>query len=54
MLFAVLRRLKNHRMDDLPQHPVMKKWWVYMGDIMQSNADGSPVVEALPCMFHMD
>ena len=54
VLFAVLRRLKNHRMDDLPQHPVMKKWWAYMGDIMQSNADGSPVVEALPCMFHMD
>jgi L-rhamnose mutarotase len=54
VLFAVLRRLPGHRMDALPQHPVMQKWWAYMGDIMHSNADGSPVVEPLPCMFHMD
>jgi L-rhamnose mutarotase len=54
VLFATLRRTKNHGMDALPQHPVMQKWWAYMGDIMQSNADGSPVVEALPCMFHLD
>jgi len=38
----------------LPQHPVMQKWWAYMGDIMRSNVDGSPVVEQLPCMFHLD
>ena len=54
VLFAVLRRTVGHTMDALPDHPVMKKWWVYMGDIMQSNPDGSPVVQALPCMFHMD
>jgi L-rhamnose mutarotase len=54
VLFATLRRTSDHGMDALPQHPVMKKWWAYMGDIMQSNADGSPVVEALPCMFHLD
>ncbi|RFO95761.1 L-rhamnose mutarotase [Rhodoferax lacus] len=54
VLFAVLHRLPGHTMETLPQHPVMQKWWAFMGDIMQSNADGSPVVEALPCMFHMD
>lgn len=54
VLFAVLRRTATHGMHALAQHPVMQKWWAYMGDIMQSNADGSPVVEALPCMFHMD
>jgi L-rhamnose mutarotase len=54
VLFAVLRRRLDHTMDALPQHPVMQKWWAYMGDIMRSNADGSPVVEALPCMFHLD
>jgi L-rhamnose mutarotase len=25
-----------------------------MKDIMRSHPDGSPVVEELPCMFHMD
>ena len=54
VLFATLRRTPGHTMDALPHHPVMKKWWAYMGDIMRSNADGSPVVELLPCMFHLD
>ena len=54
VLFATLRRRLDHTMDALPQHPLMKKWWAYMGDIMRGNPDGSPVVEPLPCMFHMD
>ncbi|APW41236.1 L-rhamnose mutarotase [Rhodoferax saidenbachensis] len=54
VLFAVLRRTAGHTMDTLPAHPVMQRWWAYMTDIMRSNPDGSPVVEALPCMFHMD
>ena len=54
VLFAVLRRTPGHSMDSLPNHPVMQRWWAYMADIMRSNADGSPVVEPLPCMFHLD
>ena len=54
VLFAVLKRSDAHTMDRMPQHPVMKRWWAHMGDIMRTNADGSPVVEALPCLFHMD
>ena len=53
VLFAVLKRRAGHTMDSLPQHPVMKRWWAHMGDIMRTNADGSPVVEALPRLFHM-
>ncbi|MDY0745334.1 L-rhamnose mutarotase [Paucibacter sp. R3-3] len=53
VLFAVLRRADGHTMDALPQHPVMQRWWAYMGDIMECNADGSPRVEALPCVFHL-
>jgi L-rhamnose mutarotase len=41
-------------MDTLPQHPVMQRWWAHMADIMRANPDGSPVVEPLPCLFHMD
>lgn len=54
VLFAVLRRTPGHTMDSMPAHPVMQRWWAYMADIMRSNADGSPVVEPLPCMFHLD
>ncbi len=53
-LFATLNRIPDHRMDDLPRHPIMLKWWGYMKDIMASNPDGSPVVEPLTPMFHMD
>jgi L-rhamnose mutarotase len=54
VLFAVLKRSAGHTMDTLPQHPVMRRWWAHMGDIMRSNPDGSPVVQALPCLFHLD
>ena len=54
ILFAVLRRSSTHTMDALPAHPVMQRWWAYMSDLMRCNDDGSPVVEALPCMFHME
>lgn len=54
VLFAVLRRSPGHTMDRLPEHPVMQRWWAHMADIMRSHPDGSPVVEPLPCMFHLD
>jgi len=52
-LFAYLERAPDHKMDALPDHPVMKKWWAYMGDIMAANPDGSPVVTPLAEMFHL-
>jgi len=52
-LFAVLRRVPGHTMDDLPNHPVMQRWWTHMADLMRTNRDGSPVVEPLPLMFHL-
>jgi L-rhamnose mutarotase len=53
VLFAVLKRAAGHTMETLPRHPVMQRWWAHMGDLMRTNADGSPVVEPLPCLFHM-
>lgn len=52
-LFGVLSRPAGHTMADLPDHPVMKKWWVYMADIMATNPDHSPVQSDLVCLFHM-
>ena len=54
VLFAVLRRTAGHTMDDLPQHPVMQRWWAHMGDLMRTHPDGSPVAEPLACLFHLD
>lgn len=53
MLFGVLTRPKNHGMASLPDHPVMKRWWAHMGDIMDSNPDNSPVATDLVTVFHM-
>lgn len=52
-LFAVLWRKSDHSMNDLPLTNVMQKWWQYMGDIMQSNPDNSPVVTSLNKVFHL-
>ncbi len=53
VLFGVLKRTNNHTLDDLPNHPIMKKWWAYMADIMDTNPDNSPVQVALKPVFHM-
>ncbi|GAB1583367.1 L-rhamnose mutarotase [Phyllobacterium phragmitis] len=52
-LFGVLTRPANHRMADLPDHPVMKKWWAHMADIMATNPDNSPVQSELITVFHL-
>ena len=52
-LFGVLEIIDPTEMDKLPQHPVMQKWWAYMGDIMESNPDNSPVSTPLTETFYM-
>jgi L-rhamnose mutarotase len=53
ILFAYLERGEDHRMNTLPDHPVMRRWWDHMKDIMRTNADGSPVAIPLTEMFHL-
>jgi L-rhamnose mutarotase len=43
-LFGYLERSEAHDMDKLPDHPVMKKWWAYMKDIMEYAGDRPGVV----------
>lgn len=52
-LFGVLKITNAINLDALPQQPIMKKWWAYMQDIMESNADNSPVSVPLPEVFYM-
>jgi L-rhamnose mutarotase len=53
-LFAVQKLAEGHAADSLPENPVVKKWWAYMEDIMETNPDHSPTCVALPEMFHAD
>ncbi|NKJ49010.1 L-rhamnose mutarotase [Burkholderia sp. SG-MS1] len=52
-LFATLKRDTAHSMDQLPSLPIMRKWWDYMADLMDTQADHSPVVTPLAPMFHL-
>ncbi len=53
ILIGVLMRPADHRMDDLPNHPVMRKWWAYMADIMETGPDKAPVAMPLTRVFQM-
>lgn len=53
-LFATLWRSDDHRMDDLPNLPVMKRWWAHMADLMQTEPSGAPVQTVLIDMFHLE
>ncbi|HMQ41882.1 MAG TPA: L-rhamnose mutarotase [Paracoccus sp. (in: a-proteobacteria)] len=52
-LFGVLWREDDHGMDDLPSHPVMRKWWAHMADLMQTHPDNEPMAVPLIPMFHL-
>lgn len=52
-LFGYLTIEDASRLDELPLHPVMKKWWDYMKDIMETNEDHSPVSIPLKEVFFM-
>jgi L-rhamnose mutarotase len=52
-LFGVMNVEDESLLDKLPEHPVMQKWWKYMGDIMESNPDHSPVSVGLKEMFYL-
>ena len=52
-LFGFLKTPDRGKLDELPSYPVMKKWWAYMRDIMESNPDNSPVSIPLREVFYM-
>ncbi|MFE3836972.1 L-rhamnose mutarotase [Pseudogemmobacter sonorensis] len=52
-LFGLLTRTKGHGMAALPAHPVMKRWWAHMADLMQTHPSNEPVSVPLTPMFHL-
>ncbi len=52
-LIGVLKVGDPQKQKDLAHHAVMKKWWAYMKDIMDTNPDNSPVAVPLKEVFYM-
>ena len=53
-LFAFQKVKAGFNTDYLPNDPIVKKWWAYMADIMDTNPDNSPVSRTLIEVFHLD
>lgn len=54
ILFASMKVTDDNTVDALPDHPVMKKWWTFMADIMETNEDNSPLTVNLEHMFTLE
>src|SRR5947207_2405793 len=52
-LFAALQVENTVLLDELSKHAIMQQWWAYMRDIMETNADNSPVVSPLKEVFYL-
>lgn len=52
-LFGILTRADDHRMDALPETEVVRRWWAFMRDIMDSHPDNAPVQVPLRRVFHL-
>ncbi|AJY45500.1 L-rhamnose mutarotase [Martelella endophytica] len=52
-LFAVLKRNDDHTMEGLPKNEVVRRWWDFMADVMETTPDNSPVEVPLTKMFHL-
>jgi L-rhamnose mutarotase len=52
-LLGYLKIENEEALDRLAEEPVMKKWWSYMKDIMETNPDNSPVSVPLKEVFYL-
>ena len=52
-LFAYFTTEDDGKLKELPGKEVMKKWWTYMKDIMETNEDNSPVSIPLKEVFYL-
>ena len=52
-LFGLLQIEDPSMMAKLPIEPIMQRWWDYMSDLMETNADKSPVSIPLDEVFYL-
>ncbi|TDE16651.1 L-rhamnose mutarotase [Dyadobacter psychrotolerans] len=54
ILFAVQKQDGNGSSQDLGSTEIVKKWWAYMAEVMETNPDNSPVSIPLQQVFYME
>jgi len=54
ILFAFQKQEGEKGSQDLGKTEIVKKWWKHMADIMETNADNSPVSSSLEEVFYME
>jgi len=53
-LFAYVEIESERRWNEIARTEVCRKWWAYMRDIMETNADGSPKATDLREVFYLE
>jgi L-rhamnose mutarotase len=53
-LFAYQEQKGESSSQDLGETEIVKKWWKYMADIMETNPDNSPVTIPIEQVFYME
>jgi L-rhamnose mutarotase len=53
-LFAYQEQAGESSSQDLGSTEIVKKWWKYMADIMETNPDNSPISIPLEQVFYME
>jgi L-rhamnose mutarotase len=53
-LFAFQKVSSDAGSQDLGQTEIVKKWWAFMADIMETNPDNSPITSELEEVFYME
>lgn len=54
ILFGYIEIEDEKRWAESAGTEICKKWWTFMADIMETNADNSPVSVDLSPVFHLD
>ena len=52
-LFAVQKQSEPNTASELPDLPIVRKWWDSMAPLMEVNPDNSPVTAGLRQVFHL-
>jgi|SRR5580700_2709408 L-rhamnose mutarotase len=53
-LFAVQKLSRGNTAAQLPDSPIVHKWWDSMAPLMEVHPDNSPVTKPLREVFHLD
>lgn len=52
-LFGLMKINNELQIEELANDPVMKKWWLYMRDIMLTHENNAPITTPLSKVFYM-